>query len=78
MLAGCSLDEFVQPPENKSTLSKTQTDVLFLKKFLVSRNELREIENIDARDLDVLIANFLLQVHEFLCLICIKKTIYSE
>ena len=31
-------------------------------------NELREIENIGARDLDALIANFLLQVREpFLC-----------
>ena len=59
---GCSLDEFVQHQENKNTLSKTQRDVSLLKKFLVSRNELREIENIDAKDLDVLIANFLLQV----------------
>ena len=32
--------------------------------LLVSRNELREIENIDAKDLDVLIANFLLQVRK--------------
>ena len=37
-----------------------------IKRFLVSRNELREIENIDARDLDLLIASFLLQVHEVL------------
>ena len=44
-------------------------------KKLVSRNELREIDNIGARDVDVLIANFLLQVHEFLFLICVKKTI---
>ena len=45
------------------------------KKILVSRNELRETENIDATDLDELIANFLLQVREFLFLICVKKTI---
>ena len=46
------------------------------KKFIVvSRNELRETENIGARDLDVLIANFLLQVREFWCFICVKKTI---
>ena len=45
------------------------------KKILVSRNELREIENIGARDVDVLIANFLLQVREFLFLICVKKTV---
>ena len=45
------------------------------KKNLVSRNELRERENIGATDLDELIANFLLQVREFLFLICVKKTI---
>ena len=48
---------------------------LIAQKNLVSRNELREIENIGARNLDVLIANFLLQVREFLLLICVKKTI---
>ena len=48
---------------------------LIAQKILVSRNELREIENIGARGLDVLIANFLLQVREFLFLICVKKTI---
>ena len=37
---------------------------MLLKKFLVSRNEPRELESIDARDLDVLIANFLLQVRK--------------
>ena len=45
------------------------------KKKFVSRNELRETENICATDLDELIANFLLQVREFLFLICVKKTI---
>ena len=35
---------------------------LLLKKFLVSRNEPRELENIDARDFNVSIAKFLLQV----------------
>ena len=66
---------FVCHQENKNTLSKSQRDVSLLKKKLVSRNELREIGNIDARDLDVLISNFLLQMHEFLFLICVKKTI---
>ena len=45
------------------------------KKNFVSRNELRETENIGATDLDELIANFLLQVRECLFLICVKKTI---
>ena len=57
-----SLEEFVEHQKNKNTLSKTQRDVSLLKKFLVSRNEPRELENIEARDLNVLIANFLLQV----------------
>ena len=58
-----------------NTSSKSQRDVSLLKKILVSRNELRETENISATDLDKLIANFLLQVREFLFLICVKKTI---
>ena len=58
-----------------NTSSKSQRDVSLLKKILVSRNELRETENIGATDLDELIANFLLQVREFLFLICVKKTI---
>ena len=45
------------------------------KKILVSRNALRESENIGATDFGELIANFLLQVREFLFLICFKKTI---
>ena len=45
------------------------------KKILVSRNELRQTENIGATDLDELIANFLLQVRAFLFLIWVKKTI---
>ena len=49
--------------------------IIAQKKILVSRNELRETENIGATDLDKLIANFLLQVREFLFLICVKKTI---
>ena len=61
--------------ENKNTSSESQRDVSLLQKILVSRNELRETENIGATDLDVLIANFLLQVREFLFLICVKKTI---
>ena len=60
---GCFLN-VVRHQENESTLSKRERDVSLLKKMSVSRNELREIENIDARDLNVLIANFLLQVRK--------------
>ena len=75
MSVGCCSDEFVWHQENKNTSSKSQRDVSLLKKILVSRNELRETENIGKTDLDELIANFLLQVREFLFLICVKKTI---
>ena len=72
---GCCPDVFVWHQENKNTSSKSQRDVSLLTKILVSRNELTENENIAARDVDALIANFLLQVREFLFLICVKKTI---
>ena len=71
---GCCPDAFVWHQENKNTSSTSQRDVSLLKKILVSGNELREIENIGARDVDLLIANFLLQVREFSFLICVKKT----
>ena len=48
---------------------------LIAKKKIGSRNELREIENIGARDVHVFIANFLLQVREFLFLTCVYITI---
>ena len=58
--------------KKKNTLSKSQRDVCLLEKILVSRNELREIEiSIGARDFDVLIPNFVLQVREFLFYICV-------
>ena len=45
---------------------------LIAQKNLVSRNELREIQNIGARDGNVFIANFLPQVREFLSfVICV-------
>ena len=60
----CSIKKKTTTTKNKNTLSKTQRDVSLLKKYLVSRSEPRELENIDTRDLDVSIANFLLQSKE--------------
>jgi len=54
----CSLDEFGEQKENRNTSSKSQRKVLLLKIIIVSRNDLKETENISARDLDKLIANF--------------------
>ena len=76
MSVGCCSNEFLWHQENKNTSSKSHRDVSLLKKKnLFSRNELGESENIGATDLDELIANFLLQVREFLFLICVKETI---
>ena len=69
MSVGCCSDEFLWHQENTNTSSKSQRYVSLLKKILVSRNELRETEDIGATDLDELIANFLLEVREFLFLI---------
>ena len=51
----------------------TERCLIAQKKILVSRNELRETENIGATDLDELIANFLLEVCEFLLLFKLRK-----
>ena len=69
MSVGCCSDEFLWHQDNTNTSSKSHRDVSLLKKILVSRNELRETEDIGATDLDELIANFLLEVREFLFLI---------
>ena len=74
MSVGCCSDEFLWHQENTNTSSKSQRDVSLLKKNF-SFKEGAERDNIDATDVDVLIANFLLQVREFLFLICVKKTI---
>ena len=66
-----SPEVFVWHQENKNTSSKSQRNVSLLQKILVSRNELREVENDGASDVNVFIANFLLQVREFLFLICV-------
>ena len=75
MSVGCCSDEFLWQQENTNTSRANHKEMSHCsKKILVSRNELRETENIGATDLDELIANFLLQVREFLFLICVKKT----
>jgi len=50
----------------------TERCLIAPKKSLVSRNELREIQNIGARDVKVFIANFLLQVREFVFNLCLE------
>ena len=64
---------FVWHQENKNTSSKSQRHVSLLTKNLVSRNELREVENIGARDVNVFITNFLLQVRVFVFNLCLEN-----
>ena len=71
---GCCSDKFLWHQEDTNTSSKSQRDVSLLKKNF-SFKEGAERDNIDATDRDVLIANFLLQVREFLFLICVKRTV---
>ena len=73
---GCCSEEFLWHQENTNTSSKSQRDVSLLKQsFSFEERAERESENIGATDLDELIVNFLLQVSEFLFLICVKKPI---
>ena len=60
----CSNKKKKKKKKNRNTLSKTRRDVSLLIKYLVWRSQPRELENIDTRSLDVLIANFLLQSKE--------------
>ena len=53
----------------------TERCLIAQKSFSFEERAERESENIGATDLDELIVNFLLQVSEFLFLICVKKTI---
>ena len=79
MSVGCCSEEFLWHQENTNTSSKSQRDVSLLKKnFSFEERAERESENIGATDLDELIVNFLLQVSEFLFLICVKKTILMK
>ena len=75
MSPGCCSDEIVWHQETRTHRANHREMSHCSKKNLVSRKELRETENIGATDLDELMANFLLQVREFLFLICVKKTI---
>ena len=60
---GCSLEECAA--SRKQERIKQNTERSLLKKVLVSRNERRELENIDERDPDLLITIFfLLQVRK--------------
>jgi len=48
-----SVDNFIAEQENKATLQKTQRDVKLLQTFLGTKNELRNVEEIPALELNI-------------------------
>ena len=57
-----SLDEFIEEQSNKNTLSKTNRDVSLLKEFLRAKEVDREIENLEAKELDEVLCAFIVEV----------------
>jgi len=56
------LDEFIEELSNKNTLSKTNRDVSLLKEFLRAKEVEKEIENLEAKELDEVLCAFVVEV----------------
>ena len=56
------LDEFIEKQSNKNTLSKTNRDVSLLKEFLRAKEVYKEIENLEAKELDEVLCAFIVEV----------------
>ena len=56
------LDEFIEEQSNKNTLSKTIRDVSLLKEFLRAKEVDKEIENLEAKELDEVLCAFIVEV----------------
>jgi len=56
------LDEFIEKQSNKNTLSKTKRDVSLLKEFLRAKDVDKEIENLEAKELDEVLCAFIVEV----------------
>ena len=56
------LDEFINKQANKNTLSKTNRDVALLKEFLRTKEIVKEMENLEAKELDEVLCAFLVSV----------------
>ena len=56
------LDEFIEELSNKNTLSKTNRDVSLLKEFLRAKEVDKEIENLEAKELDEVLCAFIVEV----------------
>ena len=56
------LDEFIEEQSNKNTLGKTNRDVSLLKEFLRAKEVDKEIENLEAKELDEVLCAFIVKV----------------
>ena len=55
------LDEFIEEQSNKNTLSKTNRDVSLLQEFLRAKEVDKEIENLEAKELDEVLCAFIVE-----------------
>ena len=56
------LDEFIEEKSNKNTLSKTNRDVSLLNEFSSAKEVDKEIENLEAKELDEVLCAFIVEV----------------
>ena len=56
------LDEFIEELSNKNTLSKTNRDVSLLNEFLRAKEVDKEIDNLEAKELDEVLCAFIVGV----------------
>jgi len=56
------LNEFIEEQSNKNSLSKTNRDVSLLKEFLRAKEADKEIENLEAKELDEVLCAFIVEV----------------
>ena len=58
------LDVFIEEQSNKNTLTKTNRDVSLLKEFLRAKEVDKEIENLEAKELDEVLCAFIVEVQK--------------
>jgi len=62
LLLELPLDEFIKGLSHKNTLSKTNRDVSLLKEFLRAKEVDKEIENLEAKELDEVLCAVIVEV----------------
>ena len=68
-----SVNQFIEEPKNKQTLSKARRNVGLLSEFLKSKQESRKIEAIQSQELNDFLSEFIVTVT-----VCSKRSASSE